>query len=100
MSILRYCLIVVIQSVSWPKPTRNCFKDVVLILINCGIADEAFSELMDIFNYFVKINTIHLDFNKLTFEDCVGGYHLVLVKCLKTSAIFQPNVILFKIQEL
>ena len=47
---------------------QRCRK---LILINCGITDETFSELMNIFNYFVNVETIHLDFNKLTFEDNV-----------------------------
>ena len=47
---------------------RRCCK---LILINCGITDEALSELMNILIYFVNVETIHLDFNKLTFEDCV-----------------------------
>ena len=47
---------------------RRCCE---LILINCGITDKALSEFMNILNYFVNVKTIHLDFNKLTFEDCV-----------------------------
>ena len=47
---------------------QRCRK---LILINCGITDETFSELLNIFNFFVNVEIIHLDFNKLTFEDCV-----------------------------
>ena len=55
-----------------PKTNMELFQRCrKLILINCGITDEAFSELMNIFNYFVNVETIHLDFNKLTFEDCV-----------------------------
>ena len=55
-----------------PKTNMELFQRCrKLILINCGITDEALSELMNIFNYFVNVDTIHLDFNKLTFEDCV-----------------------------
>ena len=55
-----------------PKTNMELFQRCrTLVLINCGITDEAFSELMNVFNYFVNVETIHLDFNKLTFEDCV-----------------------------
>ena len=55
-----------------PKTNTELFQRCrYLILINCGITDEAFSELIQIFNYFVNVETIHLDFNKLTFKDCV-----------------------------
>ena len=55
-----------------PKTNIELFQRCrTLVLINCGITDEAFSELMNVFNYFVNVETIHLDFNKLTFEDCV-----------------------------
>ena len=55
-----------------PKTNMELFQRCrELILINCGITDEAFSELMNIFNLLVNVETIHLDFNKLTFEDCV-----------------------------
>ena len=40
-----------------------------LILISCGITDETLSELINVFNLFVNVDTIHLDFNKLTFEN-------------------------------
>ena len=42
-----------------------------LILISCGITDETLSELMNVSNHFVNVDTIHLDFNKLTFENIV-----------------------------
>ena len=42
-----------------------------LVLISCGITDETLSELINIFNHFVNVDTIHLDFNKLTFENIV-----------------------------
>ena len=55
-----------------PKTNTELFKRCrKLILINCGITDEAFSELMNISNYFVNVDTFHLDFNKLTLKDCV-----------------------------
>ena len=55
-----------------PKINTYLFRRCrTLMLINCGITDEALSELMNILSYFVNVETIHLDFNKLTFEDCV-----------------------------
>ena len=42
-----------------------------LVLISCGITDETLSELINISNQFVNVDTIHLDFNKLTFENIV-----------------------------
>jgi len=61
---------------------QRCHK---LILIDCGITDETLSELMGIFNYFVNVDTIHLDFNKLTFENSVlqtGTYNVFNNICL------------------
>ena len=55
-----------------PKTNMELFQRCrKLILINCGITDKVLSELMNIFNYFVNVDTIHLDFNKLNFENCV-----------------------------
>ena len=52
-----------------PKINTYLFRRCrTLMLINCGITD---AELMNILSYFVNVETIHLDFNKLTFEDCV-----------------------------
>ena len=55
-----------------PKANMELFlRCCKLILISCGITDEILSELMNVFNHFVNVDTIHLDFNKLTFENIV-----------------------------
>ena len=55
-----------------PKANMELFlRCCKLILISCGITDETLSELMNVFNHFVDVDTIHLDFNKLTFENIV-----------------------------
>ena len=73
-----------------PKTNTELFQRCqYLILIKCGITDEVFSELMNIFNNFVNIKTIHLDFNTLTFEDLLQtGASNVFKNLINFSAQF------------
>ena len=70
-----------------PKTNTELFQRCrKLTLINCGITDEAFSELMKIFNYFANVETIHLDFNKLTFNMLSPGIKILFINICHFSA--------------